>query len=93
MYQSIDSVYVPSEASEQNDDQDDYDQRRKSPAQQKIEQIPPLCVLIIHHQDLPEVHRLRKKNNNLKTHSVSLEYGAGSLWPNSCSNVTVTGVF
>ncbi len=59
LYQSIHTVYAPPEAAEQDDDKDDDDQSRKSPAQQEVEQVSTLCVLIIHHQHLPEVHRLR----------------------------------
>lgn len=56
--QPVYSVYGPSEAAKQDDDQDNDDQSRKSPGQQEVEQVPTLCVLVIHHQNLPEVHRL-----------------------------------
>lgn len=61
LHQSVYGVYGPSEAAEQDDDQDNNDQSRKSPAQQEVEQVSTLCVLVIHHQHLPEVHRLGTK--------------------------------
>lgn len=58
LHQSVYRVYGPSKAAKQDDDQDNDDQSRKSPAQQEVEQILTVCVLVIHHQHLPEVHRL-----------------------------------
>lgn len=58
LYQAVYSVYGPSKAAKQDDDQDNDDQSRKSPAQQEVEQVSTLCVLVIHHKHLPEVHRL-----------------------------------
>lgn len=59
LHQAVHSVYGPSKATEQDDDQDNDDESRKSPAQQEVEQVSSLCVLIIHYQHLPEVHCLR----------------------------------
>jgi len=59
--QPVHGVYRPPEAAEQDDDQDDDDQSRESPAQQEVEQVAALRVLVIHHQHLPEVHRLEKE--------------------------------
>lgn len=59
LHQAVHAVYGPSEATQQHDHQHDDDQRRKSPAQQEVEQVPPLRVLVVHHQHLPEVHGLR----------------------------------
>lgn len=61
VHQAIGSMDVPPKAAKQHDDQDDDGQGRKSPAQEEVEQVPPLCVLIVHHQHLPEVHCLRKQ--------------------------------
>lgn len=58
LHQSVHTVYCPSEAAKEDDDQDNDDHSGKSPAQQEVEQVSTLCVLIIHHQHLPEVHRL-----------------------------------
>lgn len=70
LHQSVHGVYGPAEAAQQDDDQDNDDQSRKPPAQQEVEQVPALCVLVIHHQHLPEVHCLRgqmfEKATNLR---------------------------
>lgn len=58
LHQSVNTVYCPSEATKQDDDQDYDDESRKPPAQQEVEQVSTLRVLIVHHQHLPEVHRL-----------------------------------
>lgn len=57
-HQSVHAVDWPSVSAEQDDDLHNDDQSRKSPAQQEVEQVATLCVLVIHHQHLPEVHRL-----------------------------------
>lgn len=56
--QAVDAVDVPVVAPQQDDDQDDDDQSGQAPAQQEVEQVAPLRVLVVHHQHLPEVHRL-----------------------------------
>lgn len=58
LHQPVYTVYRPSEAAKQDDDQDNDDHSRKPPAQQEVEQVSTVCVLVIHHQDLPKVHRL-----------------------------------
>lgn len=62
LYQSVDIVNAPTITTEQHRDKNNDDQSRKSPAQQEVEQIASLCVLVIHHQGLPEVNGLRKSN-------------------------------
>lgn len=58
MYQAIYGVYGPFQGTKQYDDQENDDHSRKSPAQHGVEQVSAVCVLIIHHQHLPEVHCL-----------------------------------
>lgn len=58
LHQPVHAVDWPSVSAEQDDDLDNNDQSRKTPAQEKIQQIATLGVLVIHHQHLPEVHRL-----------------------------------
>lgn len=58
LHQSVDGVDAPVEASEQHDDQDDDDESRKTPAQQEVQQVSTIGVLIIHDEHLPEIHRL-----------------------------------
>lgn len=60
LYESIDIMNAPTITTEQHRDQNNDDQSRKSPAQQEVEQIASLSVLVIHHQGLPEVHGLGK---------------------------------
>lgn len=57
-HQTVRAVYCPPEAAQQHDDQHDDDQRRESPAQQEVEQVAALRVLVVHHQHLPEVDGL-----------------------------------
>ncbi|TNN48876.1 hypothetical protein EYF80_040899 [Liparis tanakae] len=59
--QPVHVVYRPPEAAEQDDHQDDDDQSREAPAQQEVEQVAALRVLVVHHQHLPEVHRLENE--------------------------------
>lgn len=59
-------MYAPSKTSQQDHNQNDYDQSRKSPAEQEVEKIASLCVLIIHHQYLPEVYGLEKTTEMLQ---------------------------
>ena len=68
LHQPVYAVYCPSEAAEQDDDQDNNDDSRKSPAQQEVEQVSTLCVLIVHHQDLPEVNRLGTQKSSEGRH-------------------------
>jgi len=64
LHQAIHTMDAPSKTSQQDHNQNDDDQSRKSPAEQEVEKIASLCVLIIHYQYLPEVYGLGKKKKN-----------------------------
>lgn len=63
LHQTVHAVYRPAKAAEQDHDQHDDDQRGKSPTKQEVEQVAALCVLVVHHQHLPEVHGLRTQTD------------------------------
>ena len=55
--------------------QENHHKSWKSPTQQEKQQISPLCVLIIHHQYVPEIHRLRKE----KEHRMNRRWSNGTV--------------
>lgn len=61
MNESIDLRHAPMIDSSQNNYKENHHERWKPPAEKAEEQAPPLRVLVIHHQYVPEVHRLWKE--------------------------------
>lgn len=59
--ESIDLRHALMIDSSQNNYEENHHKSWKSPTQKKKQQIPPFCVFIIHHQHVPEIHRLRKE--------------------------------
>lgn len=59
--------------SSQNNYEENHHKSWKSPTQKEEQQISPFCVFIIHHQYVPEIHRLRKDT----------EHKMSRLWSNS----------
>lgn len=58
VYQAVYVVYGPFKGTKQCCEQENDDHSRKSPAQHGVQQVQAVCVLVIHHQHLPEVHCL-----------------------------------
>lgn len=61
MNESIDLRHVLMIDPSQNDNEENHHKRWKPPAQKAKEQVSPFGVFIIHHQHVPEVHRLGKE--------------------------------
>lgn len=71
--ESVDLRHALMIDSSQNCYEQNHHKSWKSPAQKEKQQIAPLCVFIIHHQYVPEVHRLGKER----------EHTMNGLWSNS----------
>lgn len=70
--ESVDLWHALMIDSSQNYYEQNHHKSWKSPAQKEKQQIAPLCVFIIHHQYVPEIHRLRKER----------EHTMNRLWSN-----------
>lgn len=70
--ESIDLWHALMIDSSQNHYEQNHHKSWKSPTQKEKQQISPLCMFIIHHQYIPEIHRLRKETE----HKMSM------LWSN-----------
>lgn len=59
--ESIDLWHALMIDSSQNNNEENHHKGWKSPTQKEKQQISSLCVFIVHHQYIPEIHRLRKE--------------------------------
>lgn len=69
MDESIDLWHALMIDSSQNNNEENHHKGWKSPTQKEKQQIPSLCVFIVHHQYIPEIHRLRKETEHKRVSS------------------------
>lgn len=62
--ESVDLWHALMIDSSQNNYEENHHKSWKSPTQKEKQQISPLCVFIVHHQHIPEIHRLRKETEH-----------------------------